>query len=155
MSVAASRAIVVDASLALKWVLTEPDSAIAQRMLGDWQASGVRIVAPMLLAAEAANAVYKRVRANQLTPADAQLALGALLMTEIAYDTNPSLSLQAVAMAHHYGLRAAYDAHYMALAQSIGVELWTGDQNLINALQERRPAWLRSIAEYPTPPSAP
>jgi predicted nucleic acid-binding protein len=88
----ASRTVVVDASLAFKCVLTEPDSAIAQRMLSDWQASGVRMIAPTLLAADVANAIYKRVRANQLTPAaDASLALGALLTTEIAYDADPNL----------------------------------------------------------------
>lgn len=149
------KAVVVDASLALKWILAEPDSAIAQRMLVDWQVNGTRLVAPLLLTAEAANAVYKRVRKNELTLPEAQLALSALLATEIAYDTDPNLSLQALTLAHHYDLRASYDTHYMALAQGLNIDFWTGDRNLINALQGRRPAWLRSISDYPTPPSAP
>ena len=66
------KAVVVDASLALKWILAEPDSAIAQRMLVDWQVNGTRLVAPLLLTAEAANAVYKRVRKNELTLPEAR-----------------------------------------------------------------------------------
>ena len=53
--------VVVDASLALKWVEREPYSDEASELLESWQKQRRRLTAPALFAYEATNALAKRV----------------------------------------------------------------------------------------------
>jgi predicted nucleic acid-binding protein len=57
--------VVVDASVALKWVIEEPgsDAAVALR--------SESLIAPDLWLAEAANALWRRTRLGDLTPEEA------------------------------------------------------------------------------------
>jgi predicted nucleic acid-binding protein len=43
-----SNVVVVDASLALKWVLAEPDSNTAVILLNKWTDKGISVIAPAL-----------------------------------------------------------------------------------------------------------
>jgi predicted nucleic acid-binding protein len=52
--------VVVDASLALKWVEREPYSDEASELLESWQKQRRRLTAPALFAYEATNALAKR-----------------------------------------------------------------------------------------------
>jgi predicted nucleic acid-binding protein len=51
--------VVVDASLALKWVLSESDSSAAITLLGEWNTRKVEVIAPALFAYEATNILYR------------------------------------------------------------------------------------------------
>ena len=44
-------------------------------------------------------------------------------------------------------LLSVNDAHYLALAQNLGCDLWTDDQRLINSLAGRLPS-LKWIGDY-------
>src|SRR5438067_1407415 len=61
-----SGAVVVDASLVAKWILTEPYSLQATSLLQSWVDSEMRLLAPGLLTSEIANIVYKRVVRSDL-----------------------------------------------------------------------------------------
>jgi predicted nucleic acid-binding protein len=52
--------LVVDASLALKWVVEEPYSAPAKALLQECRVNHRRLIAPALLLYEATNAIAKR-----------------------------------------------------------------------------------------------
>lgn len=54
--------LVIDASVALIWVIPEADSDAAAALLND------RLIAPSLWLAEAANALWRHVRLRQMTP---------------------------------------------------------------------------------------
>ena len=45
------------------------------------------------------------------------------------------LHRQALKIAQRYNLPATYDAHYLALAERLGIEFWTADRRLFNAVQ--------------------
>jgi len=47
--------VVVDASLAIKWILIEEDSARATSLLGRWVSEGKGIIAPALFTYEVTN----------------------------------------------------------------------------------------------------
>jgi len=53
-------------------------------------------------------------------------------------------------VADQYGLRAAYDAHYVALAEEIGSVPWTDDQRLLVQLGGMHPN-VRALDSYPNP----
>lgn len=44
------------------------------------------------------------------------------------------LHQQALKIATTYRLPATYDAHYLALAERLNIELWTADRRLFNAV---------------------
>ena len=46
--------------------------------------------------------------------------------------------------AERFSLPAAYDAHYLALAQYLSAEFWSADKKLIRAVQTTLP-WVHSI----------
>jgi predicted nucleic acid-binding protein len=66
--------IVVDASVALKWLLPEPDSALAERVAS----SDDPLIAPTLVVAEACNAVWKRLRRGEVAADHADLVVARL-----------------------------------------------------------------------------
>ena len=64
---------------------------------------------------------------------------------------NPDgLHQRALALAHAYRLPAAYDAHYLALAEYFGCELWTDDGRLFRGVQDDL-SFVRRLSEYPAP----
>ena len=64
---------VIDASVALKALLLEPGSAVAQMLFDAHRGGSISLHAPDLIIAEVANALWKRVAVkNQLTEAEAQ-----------------------------------------------------------------------------------
>ena len=144
-----SDAVVVDASVAVKWVLAEPDSIIATKLLDTWTNEGKRVIAPTLFAYEVTNIIHRRVVANSLTYDEAVHALRDLLSTGvILYFSNyEEISLQSIKLAHLFGMPAAYDAHYLALAEQQNCEYWTADVRLWNTVKGRL-SWIRWLGDY-------
>ena len=69
---------------------------------------------------------------------DNELMLGVRLLHP------PTISLRAFDLAAHFNRPAAYDAHYLALAEMMESEFWTADESLYHAVQETFPniRWL-------------
>ncbi len=142
-------AIVVDTSIVLKWVLDEPDSAMALALLTRWISEGTVIQAPALLTYEVANALYQRVRKGEMTADKARQALEDVLFPELELNflEYSELSMRAIALAQQYSLQATYDAHYLALAEYKQCEYWTADTRLWNAVGDKLP-WVRRLSDY-------
>ncbi|WP_137181123.1 type II toxin-antitoxin system VapC family toxin [Roseomonas sp. AR75] len=117
-------ACVLDASVAIKLVVTEPGSEHAQRLRG-W-----RLLAPDLLWPECANILWKAVRRGIFGPVQAEMACAALLRLpfEIAGSAAlmPGALRRAMALGH-----PAYDCLYLELAEREGLPLVTADRRLL------------------------
>jgi predicted nucleic acid-binding protein len=122
-----SGAVVIDASLALKWVLAEAYTAEAVQLVEEWEHQDITPIAPSWFAAEIANVLFQRMRQGTLMLADVQLAVPALLAEVEMRDTEPETAVRAVEIAQQIGERATYDSQYAALAEHEGCELWTAD----------------------------
>ena len=125
--------VVVDASLAIKWVLEEHDSKEAERLLGGWLNAGVQLCAPALFIYEISNILFRRVTAET-----AQEAQSALLNVGLTLDFSQSfaLSARAIELAHQFNMPATYDAHYLALAERESCGLWTADARMWRSVRE-------------------
>jgi len=55
------------------------------------------------------------------------------------------LHRRALQLAEALSLPAAYDAHYLALAERVGAEFWTTDRRLANKVREALP-WVHLLA---------
>ena len=114
---------VVDASVALKWVLDETDSALAVRLL-----DGRLLYAPALIDAESANALWAVSRRGTLTAEKASVALAALLAAPVTrFDLTPDLVAGAFRFATDLR-HPVYDCLYLATALALGIPVMTADR---------------------------
>lgn len=134
--------VVVDASLALKWVEREPYSDQASELLQSWHKERRRLTAPTLFAYEATNAL--------LTVEIAKERLASLLENGPALEHDVALNLRALEIMQQFSLPSAYDAHYLALAEFRQCECWTADERLWNTVKSRLP-WVRWIGQHAVP----
>lgn len=139
---------VVDASVAMKWLVTEELADVARQFLRD-QAAG-RMFAPPFLPSEITNALYQRLRRGNITSAEAEVALLQFLRLHITLLQPDGLYQNALAFARSNGLRATYDSLYIVLAQFLATELWTADERLLSDVRMTAP-WVRWIGDYRSP----
>ena len=120
--------VVVDASLAFKWLVSEEHSDRAQAISRTWANDGIQAVAPFLMPVEVANALHRRVARGELSVSNAARLLEYLLASGIDMRDVPDLHVKALQLASHLRQGAVYDAHYLALADILGCEYWTADE---------------------------
>ena len=120
--------VVVDASLAVKWLVEEDDSDKPHAALQAWAAQGITRIAPYLMPFEVANALHRRVLRGELNVGDSTRMIARLLESSLEVHQPPGLHVRALQFASQLNQNAAYDAHYLALAESVGCELWTADE---------------------------
>ena len=128
-----SEFVVVDASLAVKWLVEEEysDRATALTML--WDEQGIQPIAPFLLPFEVANALHRRVARGEMDAEAAANLIEDLMAVGVALTETPDLHRRALELASQLRQGAVYDAHYLALAESLDCEFWTADQRFYRA----------------------
>ena len=118
---------IVDASVALKWFVGEPDSAQALALRDAHITGTAPLVAPDLLVYEVANALLHN---PTLTEPDLERSLAILYDLQLDLVTPAAeLAQVAVRLARRYKL-TFYDALYVGLAQELDMELITADRRL-------------------------
>lgn len=142
------KTVVVDTNIALKWVLEEKDSNNAIALLAEWKREKAVVLAPSLLIYEASNILHREMRAKKISNDIAQSGIHLLLRTVTLVSPNePALYLRAMALSERFGLPAAYDAQYLALAEHEECELWTEDTKLRRAVQNEI-EWVKTLADF-------
>ena len=126
--------VVVDASVAVKWLVREPHSEEALELLASWAESGLTLVAPHLLAPEVTNALHRRVVDGELTVAEASGSVDLLLSSGIQFQEAPGIHVRALELASALEQGAVYDVHYLALAEALECDLWTADRRFHRAV---------------------
>jgi predicted nucleic acid-binding protein len=144
--------VVVDASLAVKWLVPEVHSDKAYTLARSWAAEGTQPIAPYLMPVEVANALHRRVVRREVTVEVATGLLESLLASGIELREPTRLHSRALELADRLRQDAAYDAHYLALAETLDCEFWTADERFYRAATVFSPRvkWLgafRSINE--------
>jgi predicted nucleic acid-binding protein len=141
--------ICADASVGIKWILDEERSDRARALNSTAIRTGEIIVAPPLLPIEVTNILRQRMRTREALSLDeASQHLDDFLAFPIEYHNPAGLHYQALVLADALGLPATYDAHYLALAEQLGCELWTDDQRLIRQVATSLP-FVRWIGDHP------
>jgi len=145
-----SRLICVDASFALKLVLDEPGSEQVQALWAAWIAEGAVLIAPCHLAFEVTAVIRNHVYRRNISAEAGQMAFKAFLAQEIELRHPDDLEVRAWELAQQYDRPTAYDASYLALAESAGCELWTADGRLVKAVGGTLP-WLKTLRDIAQP----
>lgn len=131
--------VVVDASIACKWVLIEEGAADAQFLLARWVVARLQPIAPSWFASEVANVLYRRVRTGEIPLDGAKTLLTTVLSIVAVRDTPGSDAVRAIEIADSTGQQTPYDACYLALAERERCEYWTDDGRFVKAATPRFP----------------
>lgn len=141
-------AVVIDANLAVGLVRQMPFSDAFRRLLARWIVNGVEVAAPGLWDYEVATAMRKLWQQQALSREQAFAGLEQIMALPIVrYPAERKLLLSALHWAERLGQSKAYDAQYVALAESLNADLWSADQRLVNALQALGATWAHWIGD--------
>lgn len=147
---AGEKYLVVDASVVVKWQLADEEGAeAAVAMLQDALDGRVVLFAPTLIRCEYANALLVAVRRGRLAEEQAELALGDFLGSPLNVVEDGAVLRRAYSLAKELG-RSVYDGIYLALAEHLGIPLYTGDRRLYDTAQQHF-SWIRWVEEYASP----
>jgi predicted nucleic acid-binding protein len=119
--------VIVDASVALKWVIDEPGSDEARQLILD-----ETLAAPDLLFVECANVLWVKARRGQINSADARAAMLAIEgapVRPVAIKPNAGAA-QAIAFELN---QTAYDSLYLAIALAEHTVMVTADEAFARA----------------------
>ena len=143
--------VIIDANIALKWVLTEADSQIARALLAEWKKKETTLLVPTLLTYEVTNILYREVRAGRITSETAKDGINLILRAvSLDFSRTSALNLRAMAFAEHFSLPATYDSHYLALAEREDCPLYTADMRLWGAVKDQLD-WVHLMNDYSAP----
>lgn len=152
-------ALVVDASVAIAMSVGEPLADAARAILRTRDAAGGALLVPTFFWLEVVNVLGRRYRMSPALMVEAVVDLEKMRLETIQLD-RPHLLLTIDAMAR--GGLSAYDAAYLALAESADAQLFTADHRLAavageralrldggRAVHEVAPPYAASWAEWP------
>jgi len=143
--------VVVDASCAVKWMIEEEWTAEATELLRGWTRDDILPIAPAWIVCEVSNVLFQRFRNHQIRLADAQDNLRDLTRLVAIGTFDPALAPRAMELAQTLGLAKTYDCLYLALAEQIGCELWTADEQFWTAVKDDFPRvkWVGQVLVQP------
>ncbi len=124
---------VLDASVALKWALTEVDSPRALKLRDDARRRVHELLAPDTFPVEVAHALTRAERKGILTPPQATILLTDILSTAPSLYACLPLLPRAVELSSQAKI-GVYDCLYVALAEREGCEVVTADDKLVKSL---------------------
>ena len=136
--------ICVDAGIVVRRVVF-PDEAVVQQLWEEWERSQTHLIAPHLLFYEVTNVLYRYQAQEWLSPITVQAALAAALALPVELFSEPMIHFKARELAERYRLSAAYDTHYLALAERQGAMFFTTDRRLVNGLGNQTPSWIHLV----------
>lgn len=121
--------VVVDASVAAKWLVAEPDSEIAAMLLD----GSFDLQAPRLLVSEIGNMLWRMAVNGSIDEYEAARLAAALLDMPLQGRDDERTCVEAVRIAVELG-HPAYDCMYLALASLIGSQVVTADKRFVAAV---------------------
>ena len=124
--------LVVDASVAAKWFIQEPETPFA-----DVIRNAESVIAPDLIIAEVMNAAWKHVRLRHISPEHARSIALNLPQAFAKVISSVELAVRALEIAVALD-HPVYDAFYIALAEHAETILVTADENLQRKIRRTR-----------------
>lgn len=124
------KVICVDANFVVFLFQADSENSPFIILWDEWQEKNNRIIAPTLFAYEITNVFYRMSVARQIFPEEAEKSLEEALNLGITFYGDKALHERALVLAKSLNLSAAYDSHYLALAERFKAEFYTSDKRL-------------------------
>jgi len=140
--------VVVDSNLLVALFVQLDYSTQARARFRDWVWQGVEIFAPQLWFYEAISTLRKLSALRRLSADEALKAADELGHLEVqAVEPSSELGRRALSWADRLNQVAAYDAAYLAVAESLEAEFWTADQRLARNATSLGVDWVHAVQE--------
>jgi predicted nucleic acid-binding protein len=140
--------IVIDANVLVALVIPTEYSSKASEKMDGWLATDAALVSPALWSYEAVSAIRKSVASGVLTGQEAKDAVSDLLALGIRdVRATGELHHKALAWAERLKDFVAYDAAYLALAETLSVPFWTADSKLVRKAKALGIDWIYDVTE--------
>jgi len=128
--------LVIDASVVLKWYLTDEEyGEKALNLLTKYISNELDFLAPSLLEYEVVNGLIIAQKRGRIKEEKILLAIDGFMDLNIKLKDLSQLYPRVLYYCKIYN-RSVYDASYLAIAESEGVAMITGDKRLYNAVKE-------------------
>lgn len=124
--------LVIDASVAVKWVVREDGAELAATLRDAFDAGTTQLLSPDHGLGEIANALRRRVAQGVWTRRDAEEAFQLFTPMSEIFEPVPHLWPHTLSVAFDWEL-TPYDAVYVLLAQERRTELVSADRRLLDA----------------------
>jgi predicted nucleic acid-binding protein len=138
-------ALVLDASVALKWAIPSAQETLTTeslQLLQRYVAGEINFIVPDVFWAEIGNVMWKGVRQRRWPQTVAENAASAIRKRDFFTVSSLVLLPEALRIAFAHD-RSVYDCLYIALAIQFKTEMITADERLANAMAARLPVkWL-------------
>lgn len=126
--------LVVDASIAVKWLVAEADSQEARQLL----APRIVLYAPDFVLTEVANVIWKKARRNDIPSPQPYIEELANITDAVVLQPSTELVIKATALAVQID-HPVYDCVYLACAEAWAAPLVTADEKLARRAREAYP----------------
>lgn len=137
--------ICVDANFVVGLVTSGTNETRFIERWSNWRNQEFTTVAPTLICYEMTNVFHRSAAAGLISPEEGTQFLANALSLGIKLYGDPILCHRALILARQFNLPAAYDAHYLALAERLEAEFWTCDRRLVRAVQTTLP-WVNLVS---------
>jgi predicted nucleic acid-binding protein len=129
---------VLDANVALKWVLSEPEADKALRVRAEFEAAQLELIVPDVFPVEVAHALTRAERRRLIQVGDASFLLADITSTLIPMHDCRVILQRAVTISSQMRC-GVYDCLYVALAEQENCEVLTADDKMVKRLQPNFP----------------
>lgn len=140
-----SRPLVIDASVALKWVLNEPHRAEAALLLDAFENDEIDFLAPPFFLAEVGSSLARRYRRKEMDQEGCWNAFRFIQERRPSLSYTQGLFEQAFALSIEHQL-SCWDASYLALAIEHRCDLVTADRRFYESARVHYP-YMRMLGE--------
>jgi len=138
--------IVLDGSAAAPWVLPDENTQLSERLLEQILDDRLALVVPELWRYEMLNVLRSGVLRGRITDQQARKGLALISSIPLEVVSTEAQGEDGILDAALSLKLSAYDATYLHLARSRGIDLVTADHDLL-ALRERFP-WVHSVEDF-------
>jgi predicted nucleic acid-binding protein len=121
--------LVIDASIAIKWVVEEEETEAALALRNNTE-----LIAPDLIIAECANILWKKVQRDELVESEALIAARLLQRVDVEILATRNVLEMATRLAIELG-HPAYDCIYLALAIESDCRFCTADKAFVRKIR--------------------
>ena len=128
----------VDASVAIKVVVSEADSDKADALFDQWAREEKQLIAPVFFEVETDSILCQKVALRrELSTDEAQRAFASLRALPIKTRHSAEQRERAWEIAREFQFPTVYDATYLALAELSHCDFWTADEKLFKQVRDK------------------
>jgi predicted nucleic acid-binding protein len=131
--------ICIDSNFIVRLLVGYYEETIYLEMWTEWRNANTKIIAPDLINYEITNVLWRLSKTNQINYTQAKIALTESFNLGIELHSHSELHQDALAIAEKFQLPAAYDAHYLALAEKMQIDFYTCDKKMFNSVHQNFP----------------